>query len=160
MSRINRASMVFISGLLLLPVAVQAESLREYHERQCETGVEESCQRAADMRAGEEHAERIVELGDRFARQVERERLELQNKPLLGQAYPEVLEDYFNAEAGNGIAQAISDEVIQLCAEHYNNHWRNRKMWWPTNAVGEPDWSTIYYYIVEHYYGYCLRSAL
>lgn len=139
---------------------VSAESVREFHERKCKEGNTDSCERAADLLEGERHAERIVELGDSFAGHVDRASREEDNKPLLRDAYLDVMDDYFKEEAKAGIKQAVADEIISLCAEHYNDHWRNRKMWWPTNNAGEPDWSTIYFYIVEHYYGYCLRSAL
>lgn len=139
---------------------VSAESLREFQERQCKQGKPGSCERAADMLEGEQHAERIVELGDQFATNVDRTTMEADKKPILGEAYNDVLDDYFKAEAENGIKLAVAVDVINLCAEHFHDYWINRKMWWPTNDAGKPDWSTIYYYIVEHYYGYCLRSAL
>ena len=150
---------LFLLGMLIVSV-VSAESVREFHERKCKEGNQDSCSRAADMLEGEQHANRIVELGDQFASKVDRSKREEDRKPLLKEAYVDVLADYFKAEADNGIEQAVADEVINLCAEHYNDHWRNRKMWWPTLEGGQPDWSTIYYYIVEHYYGYCLRSLL
>lgn len=143
----------------IISSSVSAESVREFHQRKCEQGNVESCGRAADMLEGERHAQRIVELGDHFAKEVDRSVMEEGNKPLLKDAYTKVLDDYFKAEADNGIKPLVTKEVINLCAEHYNDHWRNRKMWWPTDVDGKPDWSTIYYYIVEHYYGYCLRSA-
>lgn len=151
---------ILFIGIISFSSFVLAESLREFHERKCKEGNTESCGRAAAMLEGERHAERIVELGDLFAEQVDRASMEEDNKPLLKDAYRDVLDDYFKAEAQHGIKQAVANEVIDLCAEHYNNYWRNRKMWWPTNDAGEPDWSTIYYYIVEHYYGYCLRNTL
>jgi hypothetical protein len=152
----NAFVLVFLF-LLALPAA--SESVREYHQRQCEQGNTESCKRAADMLEGEEHAARIVELGDKFALAVDRSVMEEDNKPLLKDAYTKMLDDYFKAEAEHGIKPALTDDVINLCAEHYADYWRNRKMWWPTNDLGQPDWPTIYYYIVEHYYGYCLRQS-
>ena len=149
----------FISFLLISSLA-SAESLREFHQRKCNEGITDSCERAGDMLEGEKHAERIVKLGDLFAADINRSELEEDNKPVLRDAYFDVLDDYFKAEAGNGIKQAVTAEVINLCADHYNDHWRNRKMWWPTDDEGKPDWSKIYYYIVDHYYGYCLRSVL
>ncbi len=165
MEEMHRSS-YFLPGLILsifivlISSGVSAESLREYHQRKCNEGNTDSCERAADMLVGEQHAERIVELGDNFAVVVDRSVMEEDRKPILRDAYHDVLEDYFKAEAENGIKQGVTNEVINLCAEHYHDYWRNRKMWWPTDDAGEPDWSTIYYYIVEHYYGYCLRSAL
>ncbi len=151
---------ILLFSILLSSSFVSAESLREFQERQCRQGKQESCERAADMLEGEQHAERIVVLGDKFATNVDRSKREADKKPILGEAYSDVLDDYFAAEAEKGIKPAVTQDVINLCAEHYHDYWINRKMWWPTNDAGKPDWSTIYYYIVEHYYGYCLRSAL
>jgi hypothetical protein len=100
-----------------------------------------------------------VELGDNFAITVDRSALEEENKPKLQEAYLLVLDDYFKEESDKGIKRTVSNDTLELCAEHFHHHWRSRKMWWPTNDAGKPDWSTIYYYIVEHYYGYCLRSV-
>ncbi|MEM6999077.1 MAG: hypothetical protein AAF419_04495 [Pseudomonadota bacterium] len=138
---------------------VSAETIREFQERKCAEGNQKSCERAADLLEGEQHAERIVKLGDDYAVVVDRSILEEENKPKLKNAYSEVLADYFSKEAENGVKQLVAGYTLNICAEHYHNHWRNRKMWWPTKDSGEPDWSTIYYYIVEHYYGYCLRAT-
>lgn len=147
---------LLICVLICLPAS--AESIREYHQRQCKAGKAENCAKAAALLEGEQHAERIVELGDRFAKEVDRSAREEQNKPILNEAYRDVLNDYFTQEADKGIKRAVALELLDLCADHYHDHWRNKKMWWPINDAGEPDWSTIYFYIVEHYYGYCLRT--
>ncbi|MBL1142076.1 MAG: hypothetical protein HND53_08625 [Proteobacteria bacterium] len=154
----RRPFLILIILFVCLPAA--AESLREYHQRQCVDGKVESCKRAEAMLEGEQHAERIVELGDDFALKLDRSTLEEENKPALLEAYPLVLDDYFKLELEKGIKNTLSNDVMELCAEHFHNHWRNRKLWWPTDEAGKPDWSTIYYYIVEHYYGYCVRSIL
>lgn len=147
-----------ITFLFFIPLA-SAESLREFHERQCKQGKQTSCERAAAMLEGEQHAERIVALGDQFAEKVDRTVLEVDKKPKLKEAYIDILDDYFAAEAENNIKPALTQDIIHLCAEHYHDHWINRKMWWPTKELGWPDWSTIYYYVVDHYYGYCVRST-
>ena len=135
---------------------VQADSLREYHQRQCNKGIQKSCQKAEAMLQGEYLADRIVKLGDIFATTVNRLQREEDNKPMLKKAYVDVLNDYFNSGTKEGKELVITNEVITLCGEHFHDYWRNRKMWWPTDEKGKPDWSTIYYYIVDHYYGYCL----
>jgi hypothetical protein len=149
--------LILIGFLICLPVS--AESVREFHQRKCEEGHSENCKRAAAMLEGEQHADRIVELGDNFAMKVVRSEREEDNKPILIEAYPDVLDDYFEQESENGIKRLVTHEMMELCAEHFHDYWRNRKMWWPTDDDGKPDWSTIYYYMVEHYYGYCLRSV-
>jgi len=157
---IYRAIQQFLSVLIfsLIYLPSSAESIREFQQRQCAKGVAESCKKAEALLEGERHANRIDELGDNFAKTVDRSEMEEENKPILNEAYTEVLEDYFKNEAENGIKRAVASDIIDLCADHYHHHWRNKKMWWPMNDAGEPDWSSIYFYIVEHYYGYCLRA--
>ena len=137
-----------------------AESVREFHQRQCAKGIEKSCKRAEALLEGERHADRIVELGDLFAQQVIRTEYEEDNKPILKKSYLPIMDDYFSNESDNGIKKFVSDEMLLMCAEHFHDHWRNRKLWWPTDEDVKPDWSTIYYYTVEHYYGFCLRDVL
>ena len=108
------------------------------------------------MLQGEKLGNRIIELGDRFAATVDRLKRENNNKPILKSAYLDVLDNYFKSSVKKG-EQTPNNETFTLCAEHFHDYWRNRKMWWPTNDKGKPDWSTIYYYIVDHYYGYCLE---
>lgn len=148
-----------ITAWSLMCSLVQADSLREYHQRKCGDGKQESCQKAEAMLQGEYLAERIVELGDHFATTVNRLQREEDNKPILKNAYIDVLDDYFKSSTRNGKGSITSNEIITLCAEHYHDYWRNRKRWWPTDEAGKPDWSTIYYYIVDHYYGYCLALS-
>ena len=150
---------IIITAWSLMCLLVQADSLREYHQRKCGDGKQESCQKAEAMLQGEYLAERIVELGDHFATTVNRLQREEDNKPILKNAYIDVLDDYFKSSTRNGKGKIINNEIITLCAEHYHDYWRNRKMWWPTDEAGKPDWSTIYYYIVDHYYGYCLALS-
>ena len=150
---------LIITAWSLMCLLVQADSLREYHQRKCGDGKQESCQKAEAMLQGEYLAERIVELGDHFATTVNRLQREEDNKPILKNAYIDVLDDYFKSSTRNGKGKIIGNEIITLCAEHYHDYWRNRKRWWPTDEAGKPDWSTIYYYIVDHYYGYCLALS-
>ncbi len=136
-----------------------AESILEYHQRQCAAGKESSCKRAEIMEEADKYAKRTEELGDRFAASINRADYETENKPELEKAYLAVIEDFFTAESDKGITQAVSDEILSLCAYHYHDYWLNQKLIWPTNEAGNPDWSTIYYFIIDHYYGYCLRSV-
>ena len=159
-SNVLQRKIIILLSSIFICSNVSAESLREFHQRQCKQGKQESCERAADMLKGEQHAERIVMLGDRFAAALDRLTVEEDNKPMLGDAYLLVLDDYFKREANNGIKKGMTDYMLALCADHYHDYWRNRKMWWPSDDAGRPDWSTIYYYIVDHYYGYCLRQSL
>lgn len=156
----NKAIIVFSVASLLSSLSASAESILEMHQRLCEGGKETSCERAAIMQEADETAKRIESLGEIFATKIDRQSLENNNKPELATAYPIVMEDYFAAESQNGVEPAVPDVFLDLCAQHYHEHWVDRKLVWPTNDSGQPDWATIYYYIVDHYYGYCLRSVM
>ena len=78
---------LIITAWSLMCSLVQADSLREYHQRKCGDGKQESCQKAEAMLQGEYLAERIVELGDHFATTVNRLQREEDNKPILKNAY-------------------------------------------------------------------------
>ena len=108
-------SLVFIT--LLINLSVSAESLREYHQRQCTEGNVESCQRAEAMLEGERHAERIVELGDSFAITVDRLTAEEGNKPILKKAYPLVLNDYFEKEA------ETIESILEIAPKEYRDFY-------------------------------------
>lgn len=144
----------------MISFAAVAESVREYHQRECSIGVAKSCKRAEALLEGERHADRIVELGDIFAKHIVRTEFEEDNKPILKKSYLPILDDYFSNETENGIKTSLSDAALTMCAEHFHDHWLNRKLWWPTGEDVKPDWSKIYYYTVEHYYGFCLRDVL
>ena len=155
----NKNAFLILIFSLISSVAI-AESVREYHQRKCADGVEKSCKRAEALLEGERHADRIVELGDKFAELIVRAEYEEDNKPILRKSYLPILNDYFKHEAENGIRPIVSEEIMAMCADHFHDHWRNRKLWWPTDEEVKPDWSTIYFYTVEHYYGFCLRDVL
>ena len=152
------------TGLLALFLAgsplLMAESILEYHQRQCNAGKESSCERARIMQKADAQAKRIEQLGKAFAARIDRDNYESNNKPNLELAYPEVMHDFFEAEEKEGVKQALNDQMLQMCAGHFHDYWVNRKLVWPTDEEQRPDWSAIYYYVVDHYYGYCMRSYL
>ena len=94
----------------------------------------------------------------RYGENANRDALEKDGRPLLNLAYIEVMEDFIEAEHEAGDTELNYDEAaVSYCADHFHNYWVNRKLWWPTDVNGDPSWTDIYYYIVDHYYGICLR---
>ena len=75
---------IFTAFSFLIFSLAQADTLRKYHQRECNKGVEESCKKAEAMLQGERLGERIVELGDHFAGTVDRLKREENNKPIQG----------------------------------------------------------------------------
>ena len=94
-----------------------------------------------------------------FGAVLEQKQLMLDAKrPNLEAAYPLVMADYFAGLAEAGKPETlVATEELESCADHYHNFWINKKLWWPNND-GKPDWESIYVFIVDHYYGFCLKT--
>ena len=106
-----------------------AVSMEEFLESECDKGVQKDCESLAELR------EQLIK------------QKRLQARAVL----------YGERINGNG---PMLDEKVRLpgCANHYHNYWVNKKLWWPTDDAHNPDWASIYVFIVDHYYGYCLKS--
>ena len=127
-------------------------------ERECSDGDVAACERLENALAGTGKLERLDSLAERYGARVDRSELEDDGRPRLNLAYRQVMQDFISAEHAAGNRELHYDEeAISYCAEHFHNYWRNRKLWWPTDENGAPGWTNIYYYIVDHYYGICLR---
>ncbi len=133
-------------------------SMLDFWEKKCREGDTESCQRFEDSKVGVKKLERLDSLALRYGDNANRDELEKEGKPLLNLAYKQVMEDFIEAEQDTGNGELTYDEdAINYCADHFHNYWVNKKLWWPTDVNGDPSWTDIYYYIVDHYYGICLR---
>lgn len=142
-----------------MSLTANAESITEFHKRQCDAGKQKSCEKYAALSEGEQHAAWIDSLGDKFSPMLKANAMDEDDKPDLKKAYAMVLGDYFKAELiEHNKQREINDALLEYCSSHYHNYWRNKKMIWPVDENEEPDWPSIYFFIVEHYYGYCLRS--
>ena len=113
-----------------------------------------------NARGGVEKLERLDALAARYGARAVRSELEEEGGlPRLDVAYGQVMRDFIDAEQAAGNQELRYDEeAINYCADHFHNYWRNQKLWWPTDENGAPSWTDIYYYIVDHYYGICLRQ--
>lgn len=127
-------------------------------ERKCQAGDEQACAQFEEAQAGVEKLQRLDELAQRYGARADREALEEDGKPRLNVAYVQVMEDFINAERAAGHEElSFDEESVGYCADHFHNYWLNRKLWWPTDENGDPSWTDIYYYIIDHYHGICLR---
>ena len=80
--------------------------------------------------------------------------------PNLEAAYTYAMHDHFKNESEGGETLTIDKARLPGCAQHYHNHWVNKKLWWPTDEERKPDWASIYVFIVDHYYGFCLKTSI
>lgn len=153
----------FLQLILLLPFAVMAEtkhhSLEDLLNYKCNNNNQNACEQLKQLQADKEQAALLDERVKKFSHTLEDKQLMLDTKrPNLEAAYPIVMEDYFQGlhHAGK-LESLISATKLAECAGHYHNHWINKKLWWP-NDEGKPDWESIYVFIVDHYYGFCLKT--
>ena len=127
-------------------------------DRECRAGDAAACERLDKAQAGAGKLERLDRLAARYGAGANRDELEQDGLPLLNLAYIQVMRDFIDAEHAAGVTELNYDEeAVNYCADHFHNYWRNRKLWWPTDENGAPSWTDIYYYIVDHYHGICLR---
>lgn len=153
-------SAVLIS--LLLAVAgtqPHAVSLEEFLENECDRGVEKDCEKLVDLRLQLVKQKRLQERAVLYGQRIDGNGSMLDEKtPNLEEAYPDVMQDHLQSELAAGETLTLDEVRISGCAIHYHNHWVNKKLWWPTDDDRKPDWVSIYVFIVDHYYGFCLKS--
>ncbi|MCG8323980.1 MAG: hypothetical protein MI673_00565 [Thiotrichales bacterium] len=148
-------------GVLVVLAANQPHehSFEDLLQYKCDKGNREACQRLQQIRNEKEEADRIQKRVAAFSAELESKQLMLDEKrPDLKAAYPLVMGDYIHAVRDSGSSEElVSLPRLQQCATHYHEHWINKKLWWP-NDDGKPDWADIYVFIVDHYYGFCVKQ--
>ena len=152
-------SKIFLVSLaLIIAETPQSVSIEDFFRHECEAGNQQSCEKVSELSASRINQERLEKRSGEFWNEINTKELMLDEKrPDLQDTYPLVMRDFIRMEAEAGSAETLDEERLPQCARHYHNHWINRKMWWPMLEDGTPDWPSIYNYIVDHYYGYCLR---
>ena len=160
--RVGSCFVAAIGLLSLLCVFAVAEprqfSALQLWERKCNEGDAVACERVARAQTSADKLQRLDELAERYGARADRAQLEQNGRPLLNLAYKQVMEEFIRSESAAGAEDLNYDgEAIDYCSEHFHNYWLNKKLWWPTDENGAPNWQDIYYYIVDHYFGVCLR---
>ena len=146
---------------LFLPAAAGPHNVtvEDFLQQECAACKQDSCVRAQQLAVELVQQQRLEKRAVEFWKDIDTIELMLdKKKPDLQRAYPLVIRDYFKMEAEAGNAQTLQENRLPQCARHYHNHWINKKMWWPANDDGTPDWPSIYTFIVDHYYGFCLKQ--
>ena len=153
----------FLLTLLVLPFPAAASphtvTMEDFYRKQCETGDQAACEKLDALSEGLKHQEKLQQRSVEFWKNVDTRMLMLDEKrPDLYAAYPLVMRDYIATRQSEGSDEKLDEERLPQCARHYHNYWINKKLWYPSDDEGRPDWPSIYIFIVDHYYGYCLRS--
>lgn len=133
-------------------------TMEEFFRRECDKGDQLACSKVDSLEKGLVIQKRLKDRSENFWHDIDTSLLMMGKKPNLQDAYPLVMQDFIRTENEAGINETLDTEKLPQCARHYHNYWINRKLWWPTNDDGTPDWPSIYIFIVDHYYGYCLKE--
>ena len=133
-------------------------SVKEFLDQECNSGKQDACERSEQLAKDLVKEERLKMRSEEFEKNVDGHIMLTDKKPDLQAMYPIVMRDYFSSEAEAGEKEVLAEDRLPECASHYHNHWINKKLWWPTNDDGTPDWASIYIFIVDHYYGFCLKQ--
>ena len=148
-------------SLLLTIAAAQphAVSVEDFLVKECDKGVQKDCETLADLRVQLVKQKRLQERAVLYGQRINGNGPMLDEKtPDLEGAYPGVMQDHLQSEIAAGEDLTLDEVRLPGCANHYHNHWVNKKLWWPTDDEYKPDWPSIYVFIVDHYYGFCLKS--
>lgn len=148
-------------SLLFVIAAAQphAVSLEEFLEKECNRGVEKDCEELANLKLQLVKQERLQTRAVLYGQRINGNGPMLDEKtPNLEGAYSVVMQDHLESETAAGETLSLDKVRLPSCANHYHNHWINKKLWWPTDDEHKPDWASIYVFIVDHYYGFCLKS--
>ncbi len=151
---------ILISFLFAVAAAQpHAVSVEEFLEKQCQKGVQKDCEELADLKLQLVKQIRLQERAVLYGQRINGNGPMLDEKtPNLEAAYPGVMQDHLQSEVAAGETLTLNEVRLPGCANHYHNHWVNKKLWWPTDDDYKPDWASIYVFIVDHYYGFCLKS--
>ena len=148
----------YLSSILVVTAANEPHSFTiiDFWRGKCEEGDLAACARLETNKRDEKKLAKLNSLASKFETNIVPEDFLLGKKPNLAKAYPIVIEGYLDAfeEQQN---EKPAKFAIDYCAQHFHKYWLNQKYWWPTNINDEPDWGTIYVYIVDHYHGLCLK---
>ena len=148
-------------SLLFAVAAAQphAVSVEDFLEKDCDKGVQQACEKLADLKKQLVKQERLQTRAVLFDERINGKGPMLDEKtPNLEAVYPDVMHDHIQNELEAGEVLTLDEIRLPSCAQHYHNHWVNKKLWWPTDDDRKPDWASIYVFIVDHYYGFCLKS--
>ena len=150
---------ILIILFMLVAEPPQGVSMEDFFQKQCEAGNQQACERFAGLSESLVQQKRLEQRSQEFWKGINTQELMLdEKKPDLQDAYPLVMHDFIKMESETGSTEILDEERLPQCAMHYHNHWINRKLWYPSNDDGTLDWPAIYIYIVDHYFGYCLRK--
>ena len=134
-------------------------SVEGFLEKECQKGVVKDCEQLAELRLQLVKQKRLQERAVLYGQRINGNGLMLDEKtPDLEGAYSGVMQDHLKSEIAAGEDLTLDEVRLPRCASHYHNHWVNKKLWWPTDEDYNPDWASIYVFIVDHYYGFCLKS--
>jgi hypothetical protein len=148
----------YLSSILVVAAVSEPHSFTiiDFWQRKCDEGELAACAKMETNKRDEKKLAKLNSLASKFETNIVPEDFLLGKKPNLAKAYPIVIEGYLDAfeEQQN---EKPAKFAIDYCAQHFHKYWLNQKYWWPTNINDEPDWGTIYVYIVDHYHGLCLK---
>lgn len=148
-----------LSMFLVIATQTQNFTLEDLLGFKCDKGNQQACDELVQIAKQKKQIEFLDSRVESFSQTLENKQLMLDDKrPNLEAAYPLVMTDYFVGLHHTGKLESIvSESRLAECAGHYHNFWINKKLWWPNDA-GKPDWESIYVFIVDHYFGFCLKT--
>ena len=137
-------------------------SYLDYLQRECDKGNQTKCERLEQEKQNAKKGEELIKFAQAFGKQVNGADYMMEHeKPNLQAIYPIIIKDFFSdgKDKQGKPKTEMQHQAVNYCAEHFHNIWINQKLWWPTDIDDKPDWTQVYYFVIDHYYGLCLRQT-
>ena len=126
----------------------------------CSTGNKKACEEIDQMvEANKNQLEKLNQRASFFQSQSSDLAIQAGNIPDLIKAYPIIIDDYFASDAigPSHRERGFTKKLLSKCSQQFHEVWINQKKEWPTLPSGQPDWSTIYLQVLDHYFRFCSK---
>lgn len=168
LKRITMTSLRIITPQLLLMIALilstggyaGAEDYLDRLMEACSAGNKKACEEIEQMaEANKNQLEKLNQRARFFQSQSSHLAIQGGTIPDLNKAYPIIVKDYFASDAigPSHRKRGFTERLLNKCSQQFHGVWINQKKEWPTLPSGQPDWSTIYFQVLDHYFRFCSK---
>jgi hypothetical protein len=148
--------------LLLAPTDGIAEDFLDRLMERCSNGDTQACNEINKLSEKyKEQLKRLNEQADAF--RVEAPLLGIENNkiPDIKKAYPMILKRYMSSDTVEPIhrRRGLNPEIVKICSKHLHDLYFIHGKEIPLLESGHPDWGSLYFVVIDHYFRYCSKKV-
>lgn len=126
----------------------------------CSAGNQKACHEIEKMaQANKLQVEKLNRRAHSFQAKHTDLAIQVGDRPNLGKAYSIIVKDYFASDAIGSLhrTRGFTEKLLDDCSQRFHEFWINQRKESPTLPSGQPDWSTIYLQVLDHYFRFCSK---